>query len=257
MTEPDNATLDNAFNNATQLTIEFQTRQTTLATNRNFLSKWNYGSTGAIAIATGQHAGNEGEISVWFATASGKVAGVIETQGANLQPAHLRYRGRLQRRAGADLRQRPVATNGRRSGRRADGSGFIDWYSARTRTLERRGQLYRRCAVEPQHLDRGQDAGPDSIAQWRHALLRANEYRSAARAWQSLALTQASGPATDAVTGSQMQNPTGVVPSRLSPPGKGPGRCRPSYSQPDRPSTGPVASVPAMNSSAGHEIQRH
>ena len=85
MTEPDNATLDGVFDGATQLTIEFQARQTTLATNRNFLTKWNYGSNGTIGIATGQHANQQGEIAVWFADTSGKFAGVIETQGANLQ----------------------------------------------------------------------------------------------------------------------------------------------------------------------------
>src|SRR6185437_10307111 len=62
MTEPDNATLDGIFNDATQFTIEFQARQATLSANRNFLSKWNYGANGSITIATGEHAGEEGEI---------------------------------------------------------------------------------------------------------------------------------------------------------------------------------------------------
>jgi len=85
LTEPDNVILDNIFNNARQLTIQFQARQTTLDTNRNFLSKWNYGGNGTIAIATGQHYQEEDEISVWFAGFNGDPVAIVQTVGAHLQ----------------------------------------------------------------------------------------------------------------------------------------------------------------------------
>jgi hypothetical protein len=85
MTEPDNPILDGAFNNASQLTIEFQARQATLAPNLSFLDRWNYGGQGTLTIGTGQHFGEGSEVSVWFAGPNGSGVGVVETQGANIQ----------------------------------------------------------------------------------------------------------------------------------------------------------------------------
>ena len=86
MTEADNSTLDGTLNGASQLTIEFQSRQTTLSTDRTFVSRWNYGAGGTVAIGTGQHFGEGNEVSVWFAAPDGSIAAVVETQGAQSKP---------------------------------------------------------------------------------------------------------------------------------------------------------------------------
>jgi hypothetical protein len=84
LSETDNFTLNSAINNASQLTISFQAEQTTLGLDRNFVSRWDYGSSGSIAIDTGTHSGDTSEISVWVSDASGNIAGIVETQGAGL-----------------------------------------------------------------------------------------------------------------------------------------------------------------------------
>ena len=84
MTEPDNPALDSLFNNTSQLTIEFQARQQTLALNRNFLTKWNFGNNGTIAIATGSTAGRKGDFCL-------------------VRQFQRRYRRRNRRHSGANL----------------------------------------------------------------------------------------------------------------------------------------------------------
>lgn len=84
LTEPDNQELDNTFNNASQLTIEFLAKQTTLGLDRSFVSRWDYGGLGTIAIDTGTHSGQEGELSVWIASPTGGFQAQVFAQGAGL-----------------------------------------------------------------------------------------------------------------------------------------------------------------------------
>ena len=79
ITEPENASLDTAFNNVSNLTIEFTARETTQALDQNFASRWNYGSTGTIAVSAGNHYQQGQELTVWFAGPNSSVAAVVET----------------------------------------------------------------------------------------------------------------------------------------------------------------------------------
>jgi hypothetical protein len=250
MTEPDNATLDSIFNNATQFTIEFQARQATLATNRNFLSKWNYGAAGSITIATGEHSGEEGEVSVWFADPSGRVAGVIETQGAKMQASvtydiavvynagnvRIYINGQPQQTivnvgviptsvsASANIPLELGRWNG--LGNYFDGaiSNLNIWTTARTQ-------------AQIQSLQGNTFPYSQMTADQRAGLA------------QSFALTQASGAAVDAVHGLQMLNPTGVLREQIVTSWNGTGTL-PTVFTPSPEGQAPdlVSSVPSMNS---------
>jgi hypothetical protein len=252
MTEPDNATLDGVFNGATQLTIEFQARQTTLAANRNFLSKWNFGSNGTMTIATGEHAGGDGEISVWFATASGNVAGVVETQGANLQ-ASVTYdiavvfnAGQVQVYVNGQLQQTVVAFGAVPTSLAASSGIPLDlgrWNGMGNYIDGALANLNIWTIAKSQ--SQIQSLNGDTLS---YAQMNASQRAGLA---ESFALSQASGPATDDVTGQQMLNPTGVVREQIVTSWRATGSMPIVFTpSPEGQAPDLVASVPSMNGQA-------
>lgn len=249
MTEPDNTTLDGIFNGAKQLTIEFQARQTTLAINRSFLTKWNYGSNGSIAITTGQHAGEQGEIAVWFADASGKAISIVETHGANLQ-ASVTYDIAVVYNAG----QVQIYVNGVPQQTNFDLGNVPTSLAASTGIpleLGRWNGLGNYIDGAMTNLNIWTTARTQSQIQSLHGdTLPYAQMNASQRAGlvQSFALTGGSGPATDAVAGAQMQNPTGVVREQIVTSWKGTGTLPTAFTpSPEGQAPDLLASVPSMN----------
>ena len=252
MTEPDNPALDGLFNNTSQLTIEFQTRQATLSTNRNFLSKWNYGGNGSIAVATGMHSGDEGEIAVWFASFNGDIAGGLETQGANLL-AGVTYDIAVVFNAG----QVQIYVNGQAQ------TTMLETGSIPT-TIAASGNI-------PLDLGRWNGLGRyldgtiDNLNMWNVARTQAQiqslagdntpyaQMNADQRTGlvQSFPLTENGGPSIDSVTGNQMLNPTGIVREQIVASWSGSGTL-PTVFTPSPLGQAPdyVASVPSMNGQA-------
>ena len=161
MTEPDNATLDRIFNGGR--IHDRVPAPGALDTNRNFLSKWNWGSNGSLTIGTGLHRRTRRDFAL--ACHSAPVAGVIETTEQTFRPASpttsplFTTPGRCKSSSTVSRRDEIMSFV-----RDPHDGGRLDEHSLGNRPVERAGQLHRRRDLERQHLDRRQNASGTDLS---------------------------------------------------------------------------------------------